>query len=102
MFRDLFRFVGGTIRLVFFLAGVLVLLVGIFLSLSVIGALIGLPLIVLGIFLIGFGALFAPKSRVRTVRHVHIHDGVRQEPRPKNNRSTKGGKVVDVKGGRVE
>lgn len=68
---DILDFVGGTIRGIFVFIGILLLLVGVVFSLSVIGLVIGIPLIVAGIVIILMGSLFFPKRRrVKVVYRV--------------------------------
>lgn len=69
--RFLTGLVGSTIKLALTLTGVALIIAGIILTITLIGAIVGVPLIILGVFVIGIGALFTPR---REIRYVYAHE----------------------------
>lgn len=82
----LFDFLGSTVRLVLLGIGFLFLIVGLLLSVTFIGAIIGIPLIIVGVFFLLGAFVFVP---VKKVKHVHVHK-IKKEG------------SIDVKGERVK
>lgn len=80
-----FRLIGGSIRLVLFIIGLLLVIIGALLAMTFIGAIIGVPLLLLGLGLIVLSFSFRRRRKVQEVR-IHNYSG----------------KTVDVKGKRVK
>lgn len=67
---DVLEFIGGTVRSVLLFVSLVLIVVGILLSMTLLGAVIGVPLIVVGVLLLFSAFIFFPRRRAKVVYRV--------------------------------